>query len=76
MATEHQLERLSDAYSVLVRLGPIGRVHVHALNVLLDRAIEAGMSFDEPDHEEWSAKTIADWLLSGPKPVLLARWDA
>lgn len=69
--TEASLEALNDAHQALVRFGdfmtcadPVG--YVRATNRLFDACLDAGMSFDEPSHEDWAAERVTAWLLSGP----------
>ena len=71
MATEAQLEVLNDAHQALLRAGdfmtcadPV--LWIRKTNILFDACLDAGMSFDEPNHEEWAAIRVAQWLCSGP----------
>lgn len=67
MATEHQLEVLSDAYQALLRSGDFmtcadPRSHIRISNILLDACLDAGMPHDEPIAREWAAVRLFDWL--------------
>lgn len=69
---EHKLETLSTALNAAiladqalrsdVQSADAARTAVRATNALLDAAINCGMSFDEPDHVEWSAVLVAQWM--------------
>jgi hypothetical protein len=71
MATEAHLEKLNQEHQALLYLGGFltaadGRGWVRQSSILLDACIDAGMSFDEPDHREWASRRLGEWLCSGP----------
>lgn len=65
---EHALEILNDAHQALLRHGDFEtcadpRGYIRASNRLLDACLDAGMSHDEPDHQDWAAERVAQWLI-------------
>lgn len=70
-ATEAALEVLNSEYSSLIALGDFmdcadPRGYVLQSNVLLDACLDAGMSYDEPDHVAWAGERVTAWLLDAP----------
>lgn len=61
-----QFEALQGAYDRLTRLGADfmlcadPRAWVRQSNVLYGACLDAGMSFDEPDHQAWAADVLAE----------------
>ncbi len=71
MVSEHQLEVLNQEHQSLLYFGDCmtctdPRGYVRQSNRLFDACLDAGMSFDEPDHHDWAAIRIGEWLCSGP----------
>jgi len=69
MANEATLEVLNTAYNALLYAGDFmasenPRDWIRKSNILLDACLDAGMSYDEPSHENWAAERLATWLLA------------
>lgn len=64
-----QMDALFTAYNALVLAGDFNttsdpRAWVRLSNILFDACLDAGMSYDEPDHEKWAALTVTKCLLA------------
>lgn len=64
-----KFEAVDGAYDALVRAGDFmecddPRAWVRKSNILFDACVDAGMSFDEADHELWAAEFICAALVS------------
>lgn len=61
-----QFERLQGDYDRLARMGASfelsadPRAWVRQYNVLFDACLDAGMPYDEPDHQAWAADVLAE----------------
>ena len=69
MASDATLEVLMTEYDALNRMGDFmtcadARGYIRQSNVLLDACTDAGMAYDEPDHEAWAAEAVTSFLLS------------
>jgi len=77
MATDHQLEVLSDAFDAVTRAGDFEttsdpRGYIKAEQRLLDACIDAGMPYDHADPSAWAATKIWLWHNAGPVAGLWA----
>ena len=62
-------ERIDGLHGQLVRMGEFEtcadpRGYIRLSNRLFDACLDAGMSYDEPNHEEWAASLILRALCS------------
>lgn len=69
MQTLQKLEALNEAHQALLYAGDFEtaadpRGWIRKSNILLDACIDAGMSHDEPDHHDWAAIRVAEWLIA------------
>lgn len=64
-----KLENLMTAYDAHVRKGEFlesadPRGWIKSSNILFDACIDAGMSFDEPEHHVWAGERVTAFLLA------------
>jgi hypothetical protein len=62
-------EKLDGLHSSLLRMGDFmtcadPRGYIRLSNRLFDACLDAGMSYDEPDHIEWASRVIVLELVS------------
>jgi hypothetical protein len=62
-------EKIDGLHGRLIRMGDFltcadPRGYIRCSNELLDACLDAGMSHDEPNHEEWAAGYICRALVS------------
>lgn len=67
--TLSQFEKIDGLYSSLARMGPFEtcadpRGYVRLSNELFDACLDAGMPYDEADHELWAGRAVFGALVS------------
>lgn len=68
-----KLEIVMTEQDALLRFGDFmtcadPRGYIRQSNILFDACLDAGMSFDEPDHVAWALERTTEWLCTCGEP--------